>query len=113
MYTMRREALLKALKASDCVGVKRGCWDCRGEASVLRVKGILARPIFIPADMARVYERGCAAFVCPFWTDKDFFSGHEIFLVEARAWLVKCRVIRKDFYCRNEYQVLEARANWC
>lgn len=41
-------------------------------------------------------------------TDKDFFKGHEDYLVEARS-ACKLPVIRKDFIV-DEYQVIEARS---
>ena len=69
-------------------------------------KGILREP-FIPADIARSYEKGGAACLSVL-TDCDFFKGHEDFLVEART-ACKLPVIRKDFMV-DEYQVLEARA---
>ncbi|PYF81626.1 indole-3-glycerol phosphate synthase [Marinomonas alcarazii] len=69
-------------------------------------KGIIRDP-FIPADIARSYERSGAACLSVL-TDSDFFKGHEDYLVEARA-ACKLPVIRKDFIV-DEYQVLEARA---
>ena len=69
-------------------------------------KGILREP-FVPADIARSYERSGAACLSVL-TDSDFFKGHEDFLVEARS-ACKLPVIRKDFIV-DEYQVLEARA---
>ena len=69
-------------------------------------KGIIRDP-FIPADIARSYERSGAACLSVL-TDSDFFKGHEDYLVEARS-ASKLPVIRKDFIV-DEYQVLEARA---
>lgn len=69
-------------------------------------KGVL-RENFVPADIARSYEKGGAACLSVL-TDHDFFQGHEDYLVEARA-ACKLPVIRKDFIV-DEYQVLEARA---
>ena len=69
-------------------------------------KGILRDP-FLPADIARSYQQGGAACLSVL-TDRDFFQGHEDFLIEARN-ACKLPVIRKDFIV-DEYQVLEARA---
>ena len=69
-------------------------------------KGVL-REAFAPADIAKSYEKAGAACLSVL-TDKDFFQGHEDFLVEARS-ACKLPVIRKDFIV-DPYQVLEARA---
>ncbi len=69
-------------------------------------KGVI-RENFYPAEIATSYEKGGAACLSVL-TDKDFFQGHEDYLIEARQ---ACRlpVIRKDFIV-DEYQVYEARA---
>lgn len=69
-------------------------------------KGVL-REHFVPADIAQSYEKGGAACLS-ILTDKDFFQGHEDFLVEARN-ACGLPVIRKDFMV-DPYQIYEARA---
>lgn len=69
-------------------------------------KGIL-REDFIPAEIAQRYE-ACGAACLSVLTDRDFFQGHEDYLLEARA-ACHLPVIRKDFIV-DPYQVFEARA---
>jgi len=69
-------------------------------------KGIL-RENFIPAEIALRYEN-CGATCLSVLTDKDFFQGHENYLMEARE-ACNLPVIRKDFII-DPYQVVEARA---
>lgn len=69
-------------------------------------KGLL-RENFIPSEIAESYERGGAACIS-ILTDRDFFQGHEDYLVEARG-ACTLPVIRKDFIV-DPYQVYEARA---
>ncbi len=69
-------------------------------------KGVL-RDVFIPEEIAQSYERGGAACLSVL-TDKDFFQGHEDYLIEARK-ACQLPVIRKDFII-DPYQVYEARA---
>lgn len=69
-------------------------------------KGVL-REDFRPAEIARSYaEHGAACL--SILTDRDYFQGHEEYLMQAR---VSCElpVIRKDFII-DPYQVYEARA---
>ncbi|GAB3477297.1 indole-3-glycerol phosphate synthase TrpC [Marinomonas epiphytica] len=69
-------------------------------------KGILRDP-FVPTDIAKSYEKAGAACLSVL-TDRDFFQGHEDYLVQVRE-SCKLPVIRKDFIV-DEYQVLEARS---
>lgn len=69
-------------------------------------KGVI-REHFVPADLARSYEKGGAACLS-ILTDVDFFQGADAYLQQARA-AVTLPVIRKDFLV-DEYQIYEARA---
>jgi len=69
-------------------------------------KGVI-REDFNPAEIAESYENAGAACISVL-TDRDFFQGHESFLVEARAE-TDIPLIRKDFII-DEYQIYEARA---
>ncbi|KMQ79942.1 Indole-3-glycerol phosphate synthase [Candidatus Burkholderia pumila] len=69
-------------------------------------KGVL-REIFVPADIARSYEKGGAACLSVL-TDVQFFKGSGAYLEEARA-TCSLPVLRKDFIV-DPYQIMEARA---
>ncbi|MBC3951312.1 MULTISPECIES: indole-3-glycerol phosphate synthase TrpC [Pseudomonas] len=69
-------------------------------------KGVI-RENFVPADIARSYEKGGATCLSVL-TDIDYFQGSDAYLQQARA-ACKLPVIRKDFMI-DPYQIIEARA---
>lgn len=69
-------------------------------------KGIM-RENFDPVEIAKSYQAGGASCLSVL-TDRDFFQGHEDYLIAARA-ACELPVIRKDFIV-DPYQVIESRA---
>ena len=69
-------------------------------------KGVL-RDDFVPADIARSYEKAGAACLSVL-TDVDFFQGSDSYLQSAR-FSCSLPVLRKDFIV-HPYQIVEARA---
>ena len=69
-------------------------------------KGVI-RENFDPVEIAASYQAGGASCLSVL-TDRDFFQGHEDYLVAARA-ACELPVIRKDFII-DPYQVVESRA---
>lgn len=69
-------------------------------------KGVL-RNDFVPADIARSYEKAGAACLSVL-TDIDFFQGADSYLQSAR-FSCSLPVLRKDFIV-DPYQIVEARA---
>ena len=72
----------------------------------VRGKGVI-RENFVPADIARSYEKAGAACLSVL-TDVDFFQGADSYLQSAR-FSCSLPVLRKDFIV-DPYQIVEARA---
>ena len=110
MEELRLQA--SARDSRDFVGALRAK-HAEGRAAVIAEvkkaspsKGVL-RENFVPAEIARSYERGGAACLSVL-TDVQFFKGSVAYLEEARA-ACSLPVLRKDFIV-DPYQILEARA---
>ena len=107
---VRLEASSRDLR--DFVGALRAKHEAGAAAVIAEVKkaspskGVL-REHFVPADIARSYERGGAACLSVL-TDVQFFQGSAAYLEAARA-ACSLPVLRKDFII-DPYQIVEARA---
>jgi indole-3-glycerol phosphate synthase len=107
---LRLEASSRDLR--DFVGALRAKHEAGAAAVIAEVKkaspskGVL-REHFVPADIARSYEKGGAACLSVL-TDVQFFQGSTAYLEAARA-ACSLPVLRKDFIV-DPYQVVEARA---
>ncbi|PMS20896.1 indole-3-glycerol phosphate synthase TrpC [Trinickia dabaoshanensis] len=107
---LRLEASSRDLR--DFVGALRAKHEAGAAAVIAEVKkaspskGVL-REHFVPADIARSYERGGAACLSVL-TDVQFFQGSAAYLEAARA-ACNLPVLRKDFII-DPYQIVEARA---
>ncbi|MGN6229738.1 MAG: indole-3-glycerol phosphate synthase TrpC [Trinickia sp.] len=107
---LRLEASSRDLR--DFVGALRAKHEAGAAAVIAEVKkaspskGVL-REHFVPADIARSYEKGGAACLSVL-TDVQFFQGSTAYLEAARA-ACGLPVLRKDFIV-DPYQVVEARA---
>ncbi|MGG1946050.1 indole-3-glycerol phosphate synthase TrpC [Trinickia sp. NRRL B-1857] len=107
---LRLEASSRDLR--DFVGALRAKHEAGAAAVIAEVKkaspskGVL-REHFVPAEIARSYERGGAACLSVL-TDVQFFQGSAAYLEAARE-ACNLPVLRKDFII-DPYQIVEARA---
>ncbi|WP_116135395.1 indole-3-glycerol phosphate synthase TrpC [Trinickia diaoshuihuensis] len=107
---LRLEASSRDLR--DFVGALRAKHEAGASAVIAEVKkaspskGVL-REHFVPAEIARSYERGGAACLSVL-TDVQFFQGSAAYLEAARE-ACALPVLRKDFII-DPYQIVEARA---